>query len=583
MQVRLVALCIVSLFLVYSAQAITSVQGTRNYEAHQVVNAQKTQHFYLNERSEGDQKIFSLFYRENQGLQDLLWEKRFPLEQSQKSEEWLRAVVQQYGLQLKTPNVFASNSSDFDSFSEEDESPISAGVQWKANKDWNEQWEVEYGKWVSKVLHPKLMLEMNLATDCADLAYVLRWAFARIHRLPMAVRLGGSSQLFTNETMKEEWLSLPQHEDWQKDKRFRAILQYLMRNTYTHTLMEDSYPVAINPQALMPGTHLLDLHGSSGHTMVVQSVNDPKDLPVTLLFSTVPIKVRELISTFYQDQETPKLNRNGFYKIRWAKKTGHGWKFVPVSDIPGYSLEQFSLESSDSQSSMPHFLKVFNRINPQFSVELLLERSTIELRDRVKDRIKMVEDGFAFCRNQNCAPGSRGDDDWSTPSRDARLLQLHDTINLALELLPNQLSAEQVAEAHKKISTFAKQESFLIDGESYSLFQIVVALVHGLTSTDPRLSVAQRWGVSFDGYSKNLIASLKANRNKYQKSGHDSPTGATKLATQWLGVTKLCSIEQESRCEGLTKHLEAEELNGRSLENWLTELQKDSAPRMAFE
>lgn len=555
------------------------VHQHRTYSAHLPLGAGKVRHYYLTERLENQERIFSLFVRDNRGLQDLAMERHFPLSEAMASESWLKDTLQKYSLQLQTPFVYASNDNENWATEQEESAALDTPVLWQADKAWNEKWEQKYAEWVSKELHPRLMVDLQLPTDCADLAYVLRWAFARQNHLPMAIRLGGSSQLFTNESMREEWLDLPQHQDWKRDRRFRAVLEYIMRNTYTHTLMEDSYPVAIRPGSLSAGTHFLDLHGSSGHTMVVKSVNDPNDLPVTLLFSTVPIRIRELISTFYQDQEAPKLHRSGLYKIRWATKTNSGWKLVPLKDHPSYSLEQFNLPDIEFPSPTPHFLKVYQRINPKFSLDILLQKSMNELRDRMKDRIKMVEDGFAFCQRNNCEPGSRGDDDWSTPSRDRRLLQLHETVELALDLIRHH-KPEALPAGLKNWEDFAREQTLKIQGEPISLERLVVAFEHGLTETDPRVSIARRWGVAFEGYSENLIASLKTNLAKRQNAGgvfegcretqcHESMAEIDKLLRRQIsGARILCQHSGGTFCEELNEQLANQSFAGRSLLEW---------------
>jgi hypothetical protein len=588
MLVQALSAVLLSSFLALPPTLASSGAFYRTYSGHQRFQSGIVRHYFLTDRIENQQRIFSLFARDKNEFQDLAEEQRFSMARSKDADLWLQQTLKKYGLQLETPLVLASNDDSPELFDDED-AILSPAVLWHADKEWSEKWEQEYAKWVGKELYPGLMVSMKLPTDCAELAYVERGAFARKHRLPMAIRDGGSSQLFPNESMKEEWLDLPEHQDWKKDRRFRAVLEYIMRNTYTHTLMEDSYPVAINARTLGAGIHFLDLHGSSGHTMVVKSVNDPEDLPITLLFSTVPIRIRELISTFYQDQEAPKLNRSGLYKIRWAKKVNGSWKLVAAKNHPGYSLEQFQLADIDFPSPTPHFLKVYQRLNPEFSRELLLEKSMQELRDRMQDRIKMVEDGFAFCQRKNCAPGSRGDDDWSTPSRDRRLIQLHETVQLALELIRHK-NPSALPSSQSKWKQFAKSQTLFIQQKNISLENLVNAFEHQLTQTDPRVSIARRWGVELEGYSENLIASLLTylpKRQQFEQShgscnetlcGGKLAASEQLLQKQLTGTQKLCRAESPSTCQELDRRLDEERWSGRSLKQWIKLLGHSSDP-----
>lgn len=542
------------------------------YESQQVLSSNKIQNYYLTDHFEEGRRVFSLFASVNNELQDLVWEKSFPTDQVQLAEDWLKTVLIKYQLTARLEQETKVNESTIAPLTELKKMSVKDVQLWQAENEWNSDWEIAYGQWVAKNLTPNFMVDIQLPTDCADVAYTLRWVFARIHKLPMAIHLGGSGQLFTNESVKKEWLNLPQDTDWKKDRRFRAALMYLLRNTYTHTLMKDSYPLAINSTILTPGSHHLSLHGASGHTMVVNTVNAPDSLPITLLYSTTPVQVRELFSTFYQVVEAPTLYQSGFYKIRWARKNQKDWQLLPAQSIAGYSEEQFHLPDDDGKSSTPHFLKIFKLLNPNFSFEMLLEKSFYELQDRIRDRIKIVEDGYAYCQTHMCDPGSAGDEDWSTPSRDKRLEQLHASMNLAANFLSG-TDSDLYLQWRTKVAQESVVKTFVISGEAYSLTQITIALVHHLTQTDPRLPIAQRWGVSLDGYSANLNAALETtltkrknlilsaeacrknnclyNSDEYKK--YNTNELDKTLLEVWVGAQRLCQLENNYNTNTNTK------------------------------
>lgn len=584
---RLLPLFIASLI------ASKTFADTIHYESHLQREAAPPLHYYLTDQIEEYRRVFYLFLAEGSGLQDLVERKSFALTDNNAADQWLQDKLKTHQLQrlstIETPfsepifypfsqlNYFKTeppSSSNWDletkpqaSISSED------AVLWTAKNEWSLRWEAEYGRWVRQTLTPRFMIDIQLPTDCADVAYTLRWIFAHIHKLPMATRLGGSKQLFTNETVKPEWLKLPTDPDWKKDRRFRAALQFLLRNTYTHTLMQDSYPVAINPEALTPGTHHLRLYKSSGHTMIVDKVNEPDNLPITLLFSTLPIQIRELIPTFFQDHDVPELSKSGFYKIRWAKKTEKGWSIISSKAIPGYSEEQFSLGADDVNNH--YFIKVYKKLNPQFSFEVMLNHAFQELQERVKDRIQAVEDGYRYCQANDCSPGSPGDEDWSTPNRDQRLLQLHNSINLASSFI----EPKAIEKWKKIIANVSTEKTYSISGQLYSLNQIILALVYQFTQTDPRLNVAQRWGLSpTEGYGAVLIQNLK---NKIQerntliqkaeecrlKHCNETDGNFKKLNTiaidhflshLWTGAQNLCQSSGAEDCQSLKQILQSQ-------------------------
>jgi hypothetical protein len=553
-----------------------------------------TVQIYLAEHFEEDRKVFSLFRVEDHKLQDLIWQRSYSSHFKTEINQLRKQLLKQY--QLKPINELNLNLSDraqtlghsFNSSS--DFQQKDAPTLWIATKEWNAQWEQEFGNWVGTNFSAHFMSDYNLATDCADVAYTLRWIFARIHKLPMASRLGGSGQLFTNESMKKEWDKLPTHEDWHKDQRFLQALKYILNNTYTHTLMKDSYPVGINTTDLTPGTHHLQLYESSGHTMIVDSVNAPNKLPITMLYSTVPQTVRELMSTFFQAYESPELYKSGFYKIRWVQKKQDQWVLLDAKSIPGYSEKQFHLNTDDTEKQTPYFLKVYRLLNPNFSFQMMLEQSLKELETRIRDRIQIVEAGFQFCQSNNCAPGSAGDEDWSTPSRDKRLMQLHDSLNIATQML-NQTEPELYQKWIPLLLDFAQKKQFDIAHESFSLSQIITALLHQLAQSDPRVSVTQRWGVRLESYLNNFIDSLKnavAERKilideaQVCRKNYCKVTSAsfTKLSTlkldqrirnQSLGISKLCQLEDFNSCEKMMQTLEQSQLQNKNLHQWIEE------------
>ncbi|MCB0394454.1 MAG: hypothetical protein KDD25_07835, partial [Bdellovibrionales bacterium] len=137
---------------------------------------------------------------------------------------------------------------------------------WETKNEWSWEWEIEYGRWLQSIDNIGYLYKYGVATDCADVAVAYRWIFARINGLPAGQTLAGTQVLFTNESMKNIWKDLPTSSEWHQDKLFLTALDYVLDNTYTHSIYKDSYPIEINRDAVIPGAHDLNLHSTdTGH------------------------------------------------------------------------------------------------------------------------------------------------------------------------------------------------------------------------------------------------------------------------------------------------------------------------------
>lgn len=293
---------------------------------------------------------------------------------------------------------------------------------WTAPEEWDWQWEVRYAAWVRANIDATFFEKYKVATDCADVAIATRWIFARIHGLPVAQTIGGSGRtLFSNESFKPEWANLKRHTDWEKDEVFRKALDYVLDYSYTHTLLRDSYPIAISPVAFLEGTYHLATHATSGHTQLVNEVNSTSTsrLPLYAAASTVPREVRALHTYPFFDSTQPEQASGGFLRFRWAQKVGGTWTMVAPAQMPHYSVEQY--EPDFMKDTANFSIAVYKRINPAFDPVLRVKESEATIEQLIRERAQVVEDGFAFCASRDCSPGTLNYENWSTPSRDKRL------------------------------------------------------------------------------------------------------------------------------------------------------------------
>jgi hypothetical protein len=354
---------------------------------------------------------------------------------------------------------------------------------WSVTNQWDWEWEIKFGQWVSAELHTGWWKNYGLATDCADVVYTARWIFARMNGLPMANSLA-SGQWFSHRSVKPEWETLPTDPEWFKDQKFLAALNYLESVTYTHTLWNDSYPSAINARALIPGAYHLHLTNESGHTLLVHSVGlQPDDVPVTVLYSNIPSEVRELWAAVFLDQESD-ASGNGFVHMRWPQWAGEVVSLVPATQMPNYSLEQFAPNFIRPPRSA-FWQEVFFRLNPRANFEKIATKTLQQILDSFHARVPVVVKGWAVCSVTPCVQGSPEWELWSTPSRDGRLMG---NINVFDEL------AVQIGDM-SKFMTLLNKKVVTVGGQTLNLHQTIEVWRNGGYSSDPNEPPEVRWGI----------------------------------------------------------------------------------------
>ena len=174
-------------------------------------------------------------------------------------------------------------------------------VVWKTENQWSWDWEKDYGQWLKEHFHEGFYEDHQIRIDCADNPLAIRWIYSRVRKLPAGNQLAGSGVIFSNESMKQKWTKLPTHKDWHQDKRFLAALDYILDNSYTHTLLQDAYPIAINSDAFLGGTITVRLQDWTGHAQVISEVNQTDNTrpPIYILESTSPRNVQKLFSSSF--------------------------------------------------------------------------------------------------------------------------------------------------------------------------------------------------------------------------------------------------------------------------------------------
>lgn len=402
--------------------------------------------------------------------------------------------------------------------------PTESGFLWAATQEWSWDWERRYAEWVEAEVDENFFQKHRIATDCADVAVALRWIFARMHGLPAAFHLMGSGQLFHQDVVNEAWRALPQAADWTEDKRFLKSLDYVLRLTYTHTLFRDSYPIEIKPATFMAGVHHLSIHDVSGHTQFIARVDasDEAEMPLVTIASTVPREVRVLYKGEFLVFNPPDRNRNALMRVRWPIKNALGaWELHAAEAHPAYSLQQFEPDFIVNGEGFAD--AVLKRINPKFDYLKRLNSLLNAIFDQLKARVKIVEDGYAACQRVDCSPGTEAYEQWSTPNRDMRIFE---TILAAQGLVDRQgASRPQIRARWEEV-----MQSTAVEVLSRSLkFKLLSFLwKQSWVETDPRATIADRWGLDFQGLAERVESRL----NRWLAERHDSVQRAVQACLQ---------------------------------------------------
>lgn len=360
---------------------------------------------------------------------------------------------------------------------------LAQSTLWQVTEQWNADWESRYSDWVRANIDRSFWTRFSIATDCADVILSARWIFARMNGLPAANHLI-TGHWFTYRSVKPEWESLPTAAEWYNDRKFMAALDYLLSQAFTHSLLEDSYPIAINAQAIAPGAYHLKIWDDTGHTQFVYQVGtEPDQVPIVTLNSTVPREVRDLAEHVFFDKEA-RAPDWGFMRMRWPVWIDDTVQLVPSTSMPFYSEEQYDRRFVRSPRT-DFWEEVFYRLNPQANLSLLTERSLVQVRDMFVARIPVVEKGWEVCRQSPCLEGTAEWEAWSTPSRDQRIMN---SIGVFAALYDRTGSSNAIYRLlHTKTFSYQRQ--------NYNLFELIRIWDKKSYSSNPNDTIRRRWGI----------------------------------------------------------------------------------------
>lgn len=388
---------------------------------------------------------------------------------------------------------------DFKSVEQLEEWPVNTSadrkrnsVLWVASNSWNDQWEKRYADWLKSEVTDDFYMRYNISTDCADAVIGYRWIFARIYSLPVANTVSDTGSLFGQFSMRKQWQDLPTSANWYDDRLFMAALNYVMDMTSTRTIMNiDGFRVAITQKGLQAGSFIVSQTNGSGHmrTITQNYYDDPTMLPVFTFSSTAPREVRPLYKEAFVDQAWPIRGVREVMAFRWPIVSRNSWTLTPKTSDPRYSEEQFDSNLQKKYMSFIQF--VLGRVHKDYDPNSLVTTGITDLVNYTNIRIKIVRDGYEYCRSHDCRPGTQAYEDWSTPNRDAKFLikfgEVEDLVRAFDPMYPGLLE-----------NWLSNLDSNIInvEGTNLSLAQIRSLFERKLPSYNPSDSILKRWGLN---------------------------------------------------------------------------------------
>ncbi|MGE3756141.1 MAG: hypothetical protein AB7H97_00200 [Pseudobdellovibrionaceae bacterium] len=455
----------------FSEWTLTSENRTSKNWSFQQTNSRQA---YLVMFMEGGAWNLSLMEIGDDGFQDIIQQVQFSRYEQALAKS--KALMSEYLPKTFNPEDFIGTAN----------APL-----WKVTRDWSWSWEIRFGEWIAKEIEVDLFYKHKIKTDCADVPIYLRWIFARMHGLPAANRLMGSSRLMSQDSVRNEWAELPSGDEWYEDKKFLRMVDYVTANSNTHSIVEDGYSIAINKNSLFEGAYHVILHTESGHARVVYrtaKTNTEGALPFLIMDSNLPRMVRILAHGPFWEEEQPRSKSDGgFFRFRWPIKSGSGWKLLESDEMPNYSNEQFRSEFMTNKS---YALSVMLRLRPDMNFHQAFDFGLQSIIDKLNERIPVVEQGYRFCRENDCSPGTTNYQNWSTPSRDQRISSI---IEQTEEIV--RLAVADGYDTDKKWQSSQSKEVLSLGDKKYTLRQMLDIWDNELFSSDPRSSIGRRWGV----------------------------------------------------------------------------------------
>ena len=401
---------------------------------------------------------------------------------------------------------------------------------WVASREWTEADEDDYSAWVATSVDEHFLEGTSVNADCHGVAMAFRFVYARDHKLPVALTILPTLELFGHFSGRAEWDKLPEDPDWKKDQRFQAALNFVLGHAYTHTLWNDLFPVGIDSKHVRPGTIYLFLYktGNTGHTQTLKQLCNAGQpgcesaSKISTLWGNEPASQIIFPSDLIRASDVPEgVAQWGFLSWRWPRFRHGKWELTPANQMPGYSTVQWSPPLPPNKDPNAYEAKFWDWIfisiglKPQSQMALLSEDLN-QFFQALENRLQITERAQAFCYYKKCAAGSEDENSYSTQLRDSRLRAMsQDIIELAtaiglkspeLQNLIHQYEDFQNSHFGQSADNYARLLEFIFSGLSpWDIATNKNGQLNSL-SGDAHVSFAARWGLSSESKSAAALA-----------------------------------------------------------------------------
>jgi hypothetical protein len=367
-------------------------------------------------------------------------------------------------------------------------------VVWDTLAAWDDEQDAAFTQWIEtltmNIFTDKASPYYGVATDCGEAAYVLRAIFAYQNGLPIDF-VGDQAGDLNNSSTRFDSVN-------DGDERFLAFVKYLKGHVNTETLVNDSYPIAINRNFLKAGALFLHPKSSNpkvsvtfrdGHVYYVQGVM-PNGM-IRYFSSTVPARARQLqqrIDITFMPFETTggyrAWNRPGNPGESAEQFHMGGWRANDFRDQDGlWETWQAAIHQRLAQRPAT--------INEKFNAKLF------NVEGYVRERDELVRLSWALYQNKyhgNACMNAQDYDDYSTPARDVKIQSELEDLKTATQAY---LTSIGRAASDQNVSGIFAQYSFSVAGQTVNLNQIWTTFETSvvLAISEPEHSPQVRWGL----------------------------------------------------------------------------------------
>jgi len=392
-----------------------------------------------------------------------------------------------------------------------------AGV-WTEVNQWSPAFETRFHEWVQNEWRTDFFSRKNLPNgqsnpyyglrmDCADTVYSMRVVFSYENKLPFVIQDPTASGKTISNKMSR----------WDgKDEitRLRSFLWYLYGTVSTRSLPNDTYPIAINRESVVPGSLILTTK-KNHHSWTVKEIL-PIGVPYLVYNSVVGAgsgfglqERQSWPNPEWVFQGDASVNGNAGFRY-WRPEA---YLNKPVWQVPGYSDEQYRVTLSKWTRFAQDRLALRKETDQQLVTRLM--KTTCE---GLTGRVTAVNEGAAYLKSNPRCMDYATYDTYSTPNRDRRVFDDFMALRRAYrEILSinsgNQLAPDLIGQLNKifpaimqtpavesaKMSTSAEDASSVcvaeyLPGKKMDLAEFKRRLFAGHISNNPHDGAEYRWG-----------------------------------------------------------------------------------------